>query len=69
MFRKILDRFDKKYLSRVVVYAVSCVVAFGVIFYFGYHLVEKLSPGLELVDATLKTVTRELTVDAYIMRD
>ncbi len=69
MFKKILSKFDKKYLTRVLVYALACIVSFGVIFYIGYHLVEELSPGLELVDATLKTVTRTISADAYIMRD
>lgn len=69
MSKKFFDRFDKEYLGRVAVYVISCILAFGVIFYVGYHLVGKLSPGLELVDATLTTVTREISADAYIMRD
>ena len=69
MSKKFFDRFDKEYLGRVAVYVISCILAFGVIFYIGYHLVGKLSPGLELVDATLTTVTREISADAYIMRD
>jgi hypothetical protein len=69
MSKKFFDRFDKQYLGRVAVYVISCVLAFGVIFYIGYHLVGKLSPGLELVDATLTTVTRKISADAYIMRD
>ena len=69
MSKKFFDRFDKQYLKRVAVYAISCVLAFGVIFYIGYHLVAKLSPGLELVDAIPTTVTRTITVDAYVMRN
>lgn len=69
MSKKFFDRFDKQYLKRVAVYVISCVFAFGVIFYIGYHLVAKLSPGLELVDAIPTTVTRTITVDAYVMRN
>lgn len=69
MLKRILERFDKKYLAKAAVYALSCAVAFGVIFYIGYHLVEEISPGLELVNAELKTATRTISADAYIMRN
>jgi len=69
MSKKFFNRFDKQYLGRVAVYVLSCILAFGVIFYIGYHLMAKLSPGLELVDAIPTTVTRKIALDAYIFRD
>lgn len=69
IINRILDKFDKKYLTRIMAYVISSIVAFGVIFYTGYHLMAKLSPGLELLDAKIKTVTISVETDAYIMRN
>lgn len=61
--------FEKRYLTRVAAYALTAVVAIGLMIFLGYHVVERFSPGLELIDAVPTTVTRTLTVDGYIMRD
>ena len=67
-FRKIAAFFDRNYLARVFGYALVSVLAVGLIFYVGYHMVGELSPGLELIDAVTKTVTTTVEADAYIMR-
>ncbi len=61
--------FDKHYLLRVVVYALTAVLAFGVLVYAAYHLLGRFSPGLELVDAVPSSVSKTVSVHAYIMRD
>ncbi|MBE6626682.1 MAG: hypothetical protein E7628_05840 [Ruminococcaceae bacterium] len=61
--------FEKRYLTRVAAYALTAVVAIGVMIFLGYHVVERFSPGLELIDAVPTTVTRTIEVDGYIMRD
>ncbi len=61
--------FEKRYLTRVAAYVFTAVVAIGVMIFLGYHVVERFSPGLELIDAVPTTVTRTLSVDGYIMRD
>ncbi len=60
--------FDKRYLLRVGLYVLAAVLAFGIIVYVAYHLIGRFSPGLELVDAVPTTVSKTVTVDAYIMR-
>ena len=57
--------FEKRYLTRVAAYVFTAVVAIGVMIFLGYHVVERFSPGLELIDAVPTTVTRTLSVDGY----
>ncbi len=61
--------FEKRYLTRVAAYVLTAAVAIGVMIFLGYHVVERFSPGLELVDAVPTTVTKTIDVDGYIMRD
>lgn len=61
--------FDRKYLSRVALYAFGIFLAGALVFYVGYHVIDRFSPGLELVDAVPTTVTKTIRADAYIMRD
>ena len=65
---KFSEMFDKKYLSRVAALVLVIALSVGVLFYVGYHFVEKMTPGLDLVDARIKTVSETITADAYIMR-
>lgn len=60
--------FDRRYLARTFGYALVSLTAAALIFYVGYHLVDKLQPGLVLEDAVMKTVTATVNADAYIMR-
>lgn len=66
---KLSETFDKRYLARVGLTVLSAVIALGAIVYAAYHVVDRFSPGLELLDAVPKTVTRTISADAYIMRD
>jgi len=66
---KLTESFDKRYLAKVGITVVSAAVALGIIIYAAYHLLDRLTPGLDLVDAVPKTVTHTVTADAYIMRD
>lgn len=66
---KLSETFDKRYLSRVGVYVLSAALALGAIAYVAYHVIDRFSPGLELIDAVPTTVTRTISTDAYIMRD
>lgn len=66
---KFSEMFDKKYLSRVALFVVMVAASVGVLFYVGFHFIERFSSNLELVDARLSTVTETISVDAYIMRD
>ncbi len=66
--RKTAAFFDGSYLLRVFGYVLVSVLAVGLIFYVGYHMVDKLQPGMDLVDAVTKTVTTTVEADAYIMR-
>jgi len=61
--------FDKHYLFRVGVYILTAVLAFGVLVYAAYHLFGRFSPGLELVDAVPSSISRTVSVHAYILRD
>ncbi|MBP3294262.1 MAG: hypothetical protein J6N32_10960, partial [Clostridia bacterium] len=61
--------FDKHYLLRVGVYALTAVLAFGVLVYAAYHLLGRFSPGLELVDAVPSSISQTVSVHAYILRD
>jgi len=61
--------FEKRYLTRVAAYTLTAVVAIGIMIFLGYHVVERFSPGLELIDAVPTTVTKTVDVDGYIMRD
>ena len=65
---KFSEMFDRKYLGRVAALVLGVAASVGVLFYVGYHFVEKFSPGLELVDAKITTVTDTIYADAYIMR-
>jgi hypothetical protein len=67
-FRRIAAFFDRNYLLRTLGYALVSVLAVGLIFYVGYHMVDELQPGLELADAVTRTVTTTVEADAYIMR-
>lgn len=69
LFRSITGAFDKNYLSRTAFFVLGVVLAFALVFYVGYHVLDRFSPGLELVDAVPKTVTKTIRADAYIMRD
>lgn len=66
---KLSETFDKRYLTRVGVYVLTAALALGAIVYVGYHVLDRFSPGLELIDAVPSSVTRTIAVDAYIMRD
>ena len=66
--RRISAFFDRHYLARTFGYILVSVLAVGLIFYVGYHMVDELQPGLELVDAVTRTVTTTVEADAYIMR-
>ena len=65
---KFSEMFDKKYLGRVAALVFGIAAAVGVLFYVGYHFMEKFSSGLELVDARITSVTDKIYADAYIMR-
>ncbi|MBQ5355901.1 MAG: hypothetical protein IIU08_08535 [Clostridia bacterium] len=67
-FRRIAAFFDRNYLARTLGYLFVSLLAVGLIFYFGYHMVGRLEPGLELVDAVTKTVATTVEADGYIMR-
>lgn len=69
LFRTVIDAFDRNYLSRVVLYSAGIALAAALVFYVGYHVLGRFSPGLELVDAVPKTITKTIRADAYIMRD
>lgn len=66
---KLSETFDKRYLTRVGLYALSAILALGSIVYVAYHVVDRFSPGLELIDAIPTTVTKTITADAYILRN
>lgn len=66
---KLSETFDKNYLTKVGLYVLTAGAALGAIIYMAYHLVDRFSPGLELIDATPTTVTEVIEADAYIMRD
>lgn len=66
---KLSETFDKNYLARVGLYVASAALALGAIIYMAYHLIDRFSPGLELVDAVPTTVTKVIEAEAYIMRD
>lgn len=66
---KLSETFDKNYLARVGLYVASAALALGAIIYMAYHLIDRFSPGLELIDAVPTTVTKVIETDAYIMRD
>ncbi len=61
--------FDKSYLTRTGLYVLTAALAFGVLVYAAYHLIGRFSPGLELVDAVPTSVSKTVSVYAYIMRD
>ena len=61
--------FDKHYLVRVGVYALTAVLAFGVLVYAAYHLIGRFSPGLELVDAVPSNLSKTVSAYAYILRE
>lgn len=61
--------FDTTYLTRLAVYVMTAVLAFGIIVYTVYHLFGRFSPGLELIDAVPKTVSKTVSAYAYVMRD
>lgn len=61
--------FEKRYLNRVAAYALTAVVAIGIMIFLGYHVVDRVTPGLDLVDAVPTAVTEVLEVDGYIIRD
>lgn len=66
---KFSESFDTTYLKRVLVYVITILFGIGVMIYLGYHLMERLTPGMELVDAVPRTVTKTVSTEAYIMRD
>ncbi len=66
---KITELFDKSYLSKWFLSVLSGILALGVIVYVGYHMYERFSPDLELIDATPTTVTEVIGADGYIFRD
>ena len=67
-FSRIAAFFDRSYLARTLGYLFVSVLAVGLIFYLGYHMADRLEPGLELIDAVTKTVTTTVEADGYIMR-
>lgn len=66
---KLSETFDKRYLARVGLYLLTAVLALGAIVYMAYHIIDRFSPGLELLDAVPTKVTRTISADAYILRD
>ncbi len=69
LFRAAGGAFDRNYLSRVGLYVFGIFLAAAMVFYVGYHVIGRFAPGLELVDAVPKTITKTIRADAYIMRD
>lgn len=61
--------FEKRYLNRVAAYVLTAAVAIGIIIFLGYHVVDRATPGLDLVDAVPSTSTEVIEVDGYIIRD
>jgi len=61
--------FDTPYLLRIGLYILTAALAFGVLVYAAYHLFGRFSPGLELIDAVPTTVSKTVSVHAYILRD
>ena len=66
---KFSESFDTSYLKRILLYVLTILLGIGVMIYLGYHLMERFSARLELVDAVPHTVTKTVSADAYIMRD
>lgn len=56
-------------VRRTALYLAGAAVAFGIIAYMSYHLIDRFSDGLELIDAVPTTVTKTVHTYAYIMRD
>lgn len=67
--RKKEEIFEKRYLNRVAAYALTAAMAIGIMIFLGYHVVDRVTPGLDLVDAVPSTVTEIIEVDGYIIRD
>ena len=67
-FHRLGAFFDRSYLARTLGYLLVSALAVGLIFYVGYHIVDEVQPGLELVDAVTRTVATTVEADAYIMR-
>lgn len=66
---KIKGIFDRSYITRFMLYVFMAALGFGLIVYVSYHLLDRFSPGIELIDAVPTTVSKTESVYAYIMRD
>jgi len=67
--RKFTDIFDKNYLIKTLTAFLTAVFALGVIFYISYHIADRFETELSLLNATDKTVVKNIYTDAYIFRD
>lgn len=61
--------FEKRYLTRVAAYVLTASVAVGIMIFFSYHVIDRFSPGLELINAVPTTVTEIVETDGYVMRN
>lgn len=67
--KKFTDVFDKNYLIKTLSAFLTAVFALGVIFYISYHIADRFETELSLLNATYKTVVKNIYADAYIFRD
>lgn len=65
---KFFEMFDKKYLTRIILWVLGVLATVGLLFYFGFHFLNYFSTDLELTDARVKTVSKTINTDAYLMR-
>ncbi len=67
--KKFTDTFDKNVLIKSFTAFLTAVFALGMIFYISYHSADRCETELSLLNATNKTVVRNISADAYIFRD
>lgn len=69
MSRKKSPFFDKKYLTRILIYASLCIFSIGALIYIGYHMAGSSKDGIDIMYARSETIPKTVTGDAYIIRD
>ena len=67
--KKFTDYFDKNYLMKALTAFLTAIFALGMIFYISFHIADRFETDLSLLNASEKTVVRNIRADAYLFRD
>ncbi len=67
--KKFSDVFDKNYLLKTLTTLLTAIFALAMVFYISFHIADRFETDLSLLNASEKTVVKNVHANAYVFRD